>query len=99
MISWDQSENGDLEPEDGLDFALSADGGVTWSNNIQAFRDDIGSSMVKYFYMLTNQYLTQNFRIRFQLVGCADGSGNNTETVYIDNIAIAQHASRYGGNL
>jgi len=84
-VSWDQSESGTLEPDDGLDFALSADGGITWSSNIQAFRDDIGSSAVRYSYSIPAQYLAASFKMRFYLQSFAGDS----EYCYIDNIAIS----------
>ena len=59
---------------DGLDFAFSADGGTTWSNNIQAFRGDIGGSAVNFSYTIPYQYLSNNFKMRFYLVGFS-GSG------------------------
>ena len=84
-ISWDQYESGTLESDDGLDFAFSADGGITWSSNIGAFRDDIGSSLVRYNYTIPGQYLTATFRMRFYL----QGFGGDAEYCYIDNIAIS----------
>ena len=69
---------------DGLDFAFSADGGTTWSNNIQAFRGDIGGSAVNFSYTIPYQYLSNNFKMRFYLVGFS-GSG---EYCNLDNIKI-----------
>jgi hypothetical protein len=55
---------------DGLDYALSSNGGATWSGNFQAFRGDIGSTMVNFSCDVTAQYNTAaNFRIKFSLVG------------------------------
>jgi hypothetical protein len=81
-VSWDQSESGTLEPDDGLDFALSGDGGTTWSGDIQAFRDDNPSS--SFSYTIPVQYRTDHFKIRFRIASC---SGSN-EYVYIDNISV-----------
>ena len=85
IVSWDQSESGSLEPDDGLDFALSADGGFNWSSNIQAFRDNIGGSPTRYTYVIPAQYLTINFKIRFYLNSF---SNSDDGYAYIDNIAV-----------
>ena len=69
MVSWTQYENGTLENDDGLDFSFSADGGITWGGYLQAFRDDIGSSAVKYGYMIPGQYFSNTFKFRFFLTG------------------------------
>ena len=92
-ISWDQwVSSGDASPADGLDFALSADGGTTWSNNITAFRGNI-SSATNFSYNIPSQYLTNNFKIRFMLVGF------NTPGPYgnIDNIKITPSYSASDG--
>ncbi len=81
-ISWDQSESGTLESDDGLDFAFSGDSGATWSANIQAFRNDNPES--SFSYTIPVQYRTDEFKIRFHLASC---SGSN-EYVYIDNIRV-----------
>jgi hypothetical protein len=83
-VSWRQREEGYLEGTDGLDFAFSADGGLTWSENIRAFRDDIGSDWENYSYVVPAQYLTDNFKIRFHMIGCAE----DEEEVHIDDIII-----------
>jgi hypothetical protein len=67
---------------DGLDFALYD--GSTWSSNIQAFRGDIGSSLVDYSYTLPSGYTATNFKLRFYLVGNS-GAGQYCN---IDNIKI-----------
>lgn len=91
-ISWDQSTGGGgggghgggggggLGSSDGLDFAFSANGGWDWSGNIEALR---GNPSGSYSYDIPVTYLTENFKVRFYLVGC-DG-----KTIYIDNIRIS----------
>jgi hypothetical protein len=83
-VSWSQSEGGTLSGSDGLDFAFSADGGVTWTSPpFQAFRDDSPPS--SFTYTIPSQYLTDEFRMRFILVGCRDWG----KYVYIDDISIS----------
>ncbi|MBI4303082.1 MAG: hypothetical protein HY665_01905 [Chloroflexi bacterium] len=84
-VSWDQYEGGTLEADDGLDFAFSADDGVTWSSNYQAFRDDIGGSAVRYSYVIPSQYLSDSFKLRFY----AQGFDGSSEYCYLDNIAVS----------
>ena len=66
-ISWVQSEAGWLESDDGLYFAFSGDGGSTWSELIEAFSNDIGSSPDSFSYAIPDTYLTNNFKMRFYL--------------------------------
>jgi len=82
-VSWDQRESGDLGDEDRLYFAFSDDGGSTWSDNIEAFRDDDPPS--SYSYPIPGEYLTNNFMMRFFLDFNVSG-----EYAYIDNITISQ---------
>ena len=82
-VSWDQRESGDLGDEDRLYFAFSDDGGSTWSDNIEAFRDDDPPS--SYSYTIPGEYLTNNFMMRFFLDFNVSG-----EYAYIDNITISQ---------
>jgi len=82
-VSWEQSESGTMESTDGLDFAFSADGGNTWGDNIIAFRDDNPPS--SFSYVIPDEYLTGDFKMRFYLVDC----GDEYEYVYIDNIKIS----------
>jgi hypothetical protein len=69
---------------DGLDFSFSNDGGSTWSDPIEAFRGDIGSTYVNYKYTIPDEYLDPDFKIRFYVVGM---TGTN-EYSQIDNIKI-----------
>lgn len=84
-ISWDQYEGGTLESDDGLDFAISADGGLNWSDRMEAFRDDIGSSAVRYNYIIPAQYLTAGFKARFYLLSL----GGTSEYCNLDNVKVA----------
>ncbi len=62
-VSWDQDESGTLESGDTLYFAVSNDGGNTWSSNIEAFHDDNPASSFR--SPIPDDYLTSNFKIRF----------------------------------
>lgn len=84
QVKWQQRESGTLEPDDALQFQFSGDGGITWSDMITAFSNDIGDSWLEFCYTIPDQYLTANFKIRFYLKGF---SGSN-EYAYIDNIGI-----------
>lgn len=89
-VNWEQDESGDLESSDGLDFALSADNGNTWSSNIQAFRDDNPPS--DFSYVIPDEYLTSGFKIKFYLVDCEGGDGSWSdpyERVELDDITIS----------
>ncbi len=85
-VSWEQWENGYLEPEDGLDFAFSPDGGDNWSSNFEAFRGNIGSTRKYFERVIPNQYLTDDFKLRFDLVGFAE---SNDYYCRIDNIKVS----------
>jgi hypothetical protein len=86
-LSWSLSKGGTLEGSgsgvDGLDFALSNDGGETWGSYIQVFRGNNPPS--SYSYILPSQYLVEGFRMKFYLVGCTSSG----EYVYIDDISIS----------
>ena len=88
VVSWDQFEGGDLEDYDCLRFAFSGDGGSNWSSYYTAFCNDSPSS--NFSYTIPNQYLTDNFTMRFYLDGF-DGSSwwSGDELCYIDNINIS----------
>ncbi len=89
IVSWEQWETGTLEADgehmDGLDFAFSGDGGDTWGSNIQAFRGNIGSSPKNYYYTIPAQYLTDDFKFRYYLVGFGESDDNYC---YLDNIKV-----------
>jgi len=87
-VSWQPDEGGSLEDDDRLYFAFSANGGSTWSADIEAFRNDDPES--PFSYTIPDAYLTNNFRMRFYLYGFSDRSWfTGTEYCYIDNIAIS----------
>ena len=81
-IAFDYFTEGELEDTDGLDFAISADDGVSWSENIEAFRGDDSDGTFR--YTLPSEYLTSDFMMRFYLVGTADSG----EFCYLDNVFI-----------
>jgi len=81
-LAWEQDESGTLESDDRLYYSLSADGGNTWSSDIEAFRDD--SPPDSFSYTIPAEYLTANFKIRFYLYGFS----NSGEYCYIDSITV-----------
>jgi hypothetical protein len=88
VVEWDQDEDYTLYETDGLTFELSGDGGSNWSDPITAFYDDIqmGDYSEAYFYYIVPQdYLTPNFKLRFHLEGFAVD-----DYCYIDDFAIAE---------
>ncbi|MDD5094520.1 MAG: hypothetical protein PHV74_09100 [Dehalococcoidia bacterium] len=84
ILSLDVWENCTLTSTDGLDFGLSGDGGMTWSNDIPIFRDDISSQPKKFTYTIPGQYLTSDFLIRFHVSGMIE----ENRLCDIDNIKI-----------
>jgi hypothetical protein len=72
----------DPGPDDGLDFAFSGNNGATWSNDIQAFRQTASPS--NFTYTIPSQYLTNQFKMRFSLVGFSEPG----QYCDIDNIKI-----------
>jgi hypothetical protein len=91
QVSWAQSKGGTLETNDGLDYAFSSDGGNSWGSPQQAFRGNSPSSTK--IVTIPSQYLTSQFRMRFILVGCSEGSYYSVEYVYVDNIIISLEES------
>lgn len=84
-VSWTQSKGGSLSSSDGLDFAISKDGGNNWGPNIQPppFRGNNPSPT--FTYIIPNDYLTSQFRMRFSVVGCTSSG----RYVYVDNIRVS----------
>jgi hypothetical protein len=80
-LYWDQSESGTLEPDDTLYFAISGDGGSTWSDNIEVFSDDNPTGWFE--YVIPAAYQTSNFKIRFYL-----DFDDPAEYAYLDNFKI-----------
>jgi hypothetical protein len=91
-ISWQQRDNGTLESDDGMDFAISADNGTTWAPNETAFRGDLNSWTEK-SYEIPVSYLTSGFKIRFQVIGC----GGSNEYCYINDVKITTPCSADDG--
>ena len=89
-LSWEQWYTGTTPGmADGLDFALSYDGGTTWSERMPAFRGPgVGNSGFActsiYQYNIPTNYLTDNFRVSFFVVGF-DTTG---QVCNVDNIKI-----------
>lgn len=84
-VSWDQAENGYLDYSDTLYFAISSDGGNTWSSNMEVFHDDNPDS--SFYYTIPDEYLTDNFKIRFYF-----NFDEANEYVYLDNIQVVETA-------
>jgi hypothetical protein len=82
-VIWDQDENGNLSSSDTLYYAVSGDGGNTWSSDMTAFHDDNPSS--PFTYTVPDTYLTNNFKIRFYF-----NFDNTSKYVYLDNIKVVQ---------
>ncbi len=75
VVSWEQHTEG-LEATDAFYLAFSGDGGSTWSDNYDA--------LASTSYTIPDEYLTDNFKMRFFL------DGNSTDDdVYLDNISIS----------
>jgi hypothetical protein len=84
ILEWEQDESGGLEPGDILKFQVSSDNGTNWSDYITAFSDDNPDEY--YYYVIPEDYLTSEFRVRFYL----DGFSGSNEYCYLDDIAIAE---------
>jgi len=85
VVEWDQGDGGTLEETDILWFQLSSDGGSEWSSMIEAFADDIGSN-VYFHYVVPDDYLSPQFKMRFYL----DDFSDSNEYAYIDDFAVAE---------
>ncbi len=94
IVEWEQWESSTNNLEglsdpancDALKFQISSNNGTHWSDMITAFCDDIDSSPMYYYYVIPQEYLTSQFRMRFYL----DGFNSSGEYCYVDNIAFAQ---------
>ncbi len=71
-VNWEHWETGTLESDDGLDFAISANDGATWSDYEPAFRNDVWGTKA-FEYAIPNEYLTDDFKLKFKLVGFDGG--------------------------
>jgi hypothetical protein len=81
-ISWDQYVSGSPGSGDGLDFSFYD--GTSWSDPIEAFRGNIGTTATTVQYTVPVLYLSSQFKVRFYLVGMS-GSGYY---VNLDNIRV-----------
>jgi len=81
-LKWEQYESGQLEGNDRLYFALSADDGASWSFDILAFSDD--DPVTDFEYTVPQAYLTSDFTMRFNLYGFT----GEDEYAYIDEIIL-----------
>jgi hypothetical protein len=92
ILEWEQSSDGTLETSDALKFQISSDNGTHWSDYITASTGEIGDS-IYYYYIIPEDYLKPQFRMRFYLDGFSGGTGGHGdpyEYCYVDNIAFAQ---------
>lgn len=85
-VSWEHWEQGNLSSSDALKFQFSGDDGESWGNLITAFANDIGSSPKSFSYTIPEEYLTDEFKMRFYL----QGFGDNGDYCHIDNFAVAE---------
>ncbi len=75
-----------LSLNDGLDFAVSGDNGATWSDSMEAFRDDVTSDDDSYEYYLPAEYTTGQFLLRFDTVGLDNGQSVSIDNFYIRDL-------------
>ena len=76
-VAWWHWETGRwVESSDGLDFAISADGGASWSDYMTAFHGTMNEppsfdyyNSNRFEYDIPNEYLTEDFKLKFKLVG------------------------------
>jgi hypothetical protein len=80
-VFWNQTETGTLSSTDALYYAISADGGTTWSADYEVFHDDSPHSFGS--FTVPSDYMTSSFKVRFYFT--FDGS---SEYLDLDNIKI-----------
>jgi hypothetical protein len=80
-VYWEQTKGGTLESSDNLYFALSGNGGNTWSSNIEAFHGNNPASPK--YYIVPDAYKGSNFKIRFYF-----NFNDSAEYVYLDDIKV-----------
>jgi hypothetical protein len=73
-----------IDASNGLDIAFSDDNGTTWSDPVEVFRGDIGSTSNVNSYTIPSQFLIDTFKFKFTLIGFS-GSGLYC---YLDDIKI-----------
>jgi Tfp pilus assembly protein PilX len=80
-VFWDQSKSGTLASTDALYYAVSADGGTTWSANYQVFH---GNSPHSYgSFTVPAGYYTSTFKFRFYF-----NFDNTSKYIDLDNISV-----------
>jgi hypothetical protein len=69
---------------DWVGLSFSSDGGITWSNDLQVCRNDIGTAAIKYSCTVPGQYLSNAFKFRLNL----HGFGGANQKYQIDNVLL-----------
>lgn len=91
VLSLNYWRQGNLENSDRLYYALYRQSGG-WSTWYEVFRGDGSGGATThprpYEHLIPEQYVTNDFRIKFKIEGFTQGSGGNEERCYIDNIEI-----------
>ena len=83
VISWEQRTSNNLEDDqDYFYYAFSGDGGISWSEDFEAFHG--GGPSSPFSTTIPEEYVTDNFKVRF----IVDFSYYN-EYVYIDDITLS----------
>lgn len=95
VVSWEQSEGGELEETgqyaDTLYFAFSGDGGESWGDWEVAFTGDSPAPQSPFSHVISGDYLTNSFLMRFYLSGPDGWIGEYpNEEAYIDNINVSK---------
>ena len=80
-VSWEQDASLSVDDDDYLYFAVSGDGGSTWSEYIEVFHGNNPRSV--FSYLVPDAYITDSFKMMLFL-----DSDQGNEYVYIDNIEI-----------
>ncbi len=93
-ISWRYWRSGNLENDDCLQYALYNDGG--WSGWNEVFCGDgwggAGTNPSNFETAVPDDYLTDDFKIKFRITGFSGSGWGGTEICYIDNIAVEGEA-------
>jgi hypothetical protein len=87
-VMWTYGESGSLEEsgyyKDCLKYAFSSDNGSTWGEDIEVFCGDLGYGEKKFEESIPEEYLAENFSMRFYFEGFTD----TDEYCSIDTITI-----------
>jgi hypothetical protein len=81
-IGWKQTKSNNLEDADTLYYAVSGNGGTTWSSNMEAFHGNNSPDSPDY-YVIPAAYKTSTFKIRFYF-----NFNATDEYVYLDEINL-----------